>query len=387
VVGEPPTEWQPILPPVQQDSGAMSEDATTLVTDETMKLVLQRVAQRSRRGEAVPSVILPSQKSEFPKVLCLDQNHWIYLAQAHFGKGGGQQHRSALDAIRAATERRRLVVPVLSSNAFEVTKPNNAGARLRLATFMVELSGNFSAVNGLPIKWVEMRNAVLSLFGGVGRPIPIREGLIQWGMTAAITGRNELASIPNAGVGELINQVTREPELSAPALAQYLDRETVANFRKSDVEVVGVLENARLANLDKPPAARKHWEVHNFLSNARIQSILSSILTELRVDASRFGAWLSVPANLDLFAEHLPGIDVMASLMMLHDRNLQHRTDPNDTLDLQFLEVGIPYANIVVTEREWAAIANSGGVARKYGTVVLGALATLPEVLAEAGCL
>ncbi len=73
---------------------------------------------------------------------------------------------------------------------------------------------------------------------------------------------------------------------------------------------------------------------------------------------------------------------------MLHrDRNQEHRTHRNDGKDFAFLKVAIPYANIVVTERSWAHVANSSGLAAKYGTVVTADASELPRLLREMGCI
>jgi hypothetical protein len=82
-----------------------------------------------------------------------------------------------------------------------------------------------------------------------------------------------------------------------------------------------------------------------------------------------------------------PGIDVEATLMLHRDRNQEHRTHRNDGKDFAFLKVAIPYANIVVTERSWAHVANSSGLAAKYGTVVTADASELPRLLREMGCI
>lgn len=131
------------------------------VTDELLEILVGRVVERRARG-ALPEVrSLPADKTAFPKLLCLDQNQWIYLAQAHANLNGQRERLgAALDAIRTSTAAGRLVVPILGTNAVEAAEPMDGARRERLARFMVDLSHNHSAVHDVPVGMIELRNSI-----------------------------------------------------------------------------------------------------------------------------------------------------------------------------------------------------------------------------------
>src|ERR1700690_3595712 len=150
---------------------------------------VRRAAERREAGARLLPRRLPENKSQDPKLLCLDQNKWIDLGRAHYGKEGGAPFRAALETVRAAIAAGKLVVPVLGANLYEAAEPMDEGRRQRLARFMVDLSENHSLVNHQVVLRWELRRAVLGLF--LKRPAvrAIRPALMRFGMFAAATGR------------------------------------------------------------------------------------------------------------------------------------------------------------------------------------------------------
>jgi hypothetical protein len=108
----------------------------------TMHPIVRRVMERLARGEIAPRFVLPASKSAFPKLLCLDSNKWIDLGRAFYGRPGGEAFTRALEAVRRAVQSRRLLVPVCGANSDEATQSDDEERRMRLATFMVDLSSN-----------------------------------------------------------------------------------------------------------------------------------------------------------------------------------------------------------------------------------------------------
>src|SRR3954454_3095218 len=109
--------------------------------------------------------MLPASKDGFPKCLYLDQNKWIDLARAHYGRPDGLPFQEALRVVRAAVASGKLIVPFSVINATEAMVPRDAGRRERLARFMVDLSSNRTILPYLSICPWEVKNAVQQLFG------------------------------------------------------------------------------------------------------------------------------------------------------------------------------------------------------------------------------
>lgn len=129
--------------------------------------------------------MLPDSKSDFPKCLYLDQNKWIDLAKAHYGKPGGEQFLDALLAVRSAVRAGTLVVPFSAVNAVEAQKNGDPERRRRLARFMVDLANNFAILPYTTICPWELTNALRLLFSNLPT-IRIRPSIIRQGYGAAL---------------------------------------------------------------------------------------------------------------------------------------------------------------------------------------------------------
>ena len=359
------------------------------MSDELAKTVMLRVNDRLERGEAPPSLDLPASKEEFPKLLCLDTLHWIGLGQAHYGrdqKPPGSD--AALEAIRLAISKGRLVVPVVGSNFGEAAAaPMDDGQRIRLARFMVDLSRNFSCLNPVTIRGYESDKAIERHLRRTDTLPSIRTFLVRWGMHAVVAGRDLGIKHDNPGMEILVNQVQLEPEMSVTALVTLLDKPSIEAMRQREIAGLEVIDAVRKNDGHLSPDGRRPAEMLNVLM---APSYLANIVNALHVwgiPMSAFEELLTDPQRRVRFARDMPQLDIKSSLVFERDRNPQKKSEPNDFRDMEFLEQAIAYGNIVLTEKLWTSIANDSGLAKKHGTVVLKQLAQLPEVLASEGCL
>ena len=159
--------------------------------------------------------MLPKSKDEFPKCLCLDQNKWINLACAHYGRPEGKPFNEALTAARAAVEAGKLVIPFSWITAIETIAAADAGRRERLATFLIELSANHTILPESEVCPVEIKNAIAQLFGRATTTI-IRPLLIEEGFSHAL-GLDLKTMGPLAGGAAVLRHV-HSPEATAAFL-------------------------------------------------------------------------------------------------------------------------------------------------------------------------
>jgi hypothetical protein len=349
--------------------------------------LILRVSERLRRGEDPPYRPAPDAKTSFPKILCLDFNKWVDLARAHYDVKGGAEFRPALNAVRHAVDRGYLLVPIAGANAQEVMAPNDEGRRRRTAKFMVELSRNHSLVADTEVVIPEMRAACLRATGKSAPPILIRTRLVQWGMSAAIAGRVPLIRTGEAAMDRLLAQTMHEPEVSVEALVRTQSRERAADFREEDAETTRIVSEIRKVDATLAFEERQRRELANLLRDGALAAQLREVVAALGLNGDGFFERLFADDNWVRFASDVPGIDVMSTLMLHRDRNLDHATHVNDWRDLAFMRVAIPYANFIVAERSWGQIARSCGIAKKYGTQVIADAKELPALLEREGCL
>ncbi len=344
--------------------------------------IVERVTARLAAGEPPLTESLSDNKGAGPTLLCLDTNKWIDLPRAHHGRRDGARFADALKAIRAAVSAGRVVVPVAGSNAHEAMGHENVERRRRLAEFMVDLSRNHSLVNHLEIGVAEMRAGLVRMHGK--EPVDrIRPYILQRGMTAAVMGKKLLVKTGHADLDRLLEQAHAEPEISVAGLVHAVDRPTMADLKLADVEAHERIQRIRRNDAHMSIAERRAVEIPNLLRRGGAAEQLRSIFVELGLPPEPHIAWLLRLENVLRFADVVPWIDVMSTLMLNRDqRSQQHRGKPSDAADYSFLNVAIPYANIVVTERSWAHLAEVTGLAARYNTRVISDVAELPSLLA-----
>ncbi len=209
--------------------------------------------------------MLPESKGDFPKLLYLDQNKWIDLARAHYGRPDGEPFMDALKAVRAATESGRLIAPFSMVNAVEAMIPRDAGRRERLARFMADLSGGRTVLPFPTVFRWEIRNAVHGLFGRPS-PLPIRPLVVGAGLPHAI---GQSVGFPGLDADTLSAARAR---LGSPAMTARLligvgeGRGLIDLIRERDEAVVGICTRLRGgAGADRGPEAERMAESWSLL--------------------------------------------------------------------------------------------------------------------------
>jgi len=354
--------------------GLLSGLPDTPETRAVIMTVTERVLARMERGEGPPSRSIPRSKDAFPKVLCLDQNKWIDLARAHYGRKDGASFVDALAAVRAAVSRNTLMVPIMPSNLLEASEPTDQGRRERVAQFLVDLSGNHAFSKPNPVAELQVHRAIRALFLGQDvAPFP-REKLVAWGVDFALGFRM-------AG-NDFLVQVLSEPENSVLALVHAMSRESIAEGRRLDERAAAAARAAR-ANGDK--AGRLDEELTALFEGGSFSTMLYKLIDSLGIDRSLFARWLE--QNKQRFAAAIPDVDIELRLLLARDRNTDHPTHRNDLKDFIFLKLAIPYGNIVVTENAWTHLVRVEGMDQQYRTTVIADARELPDLLRQEGCL
>ncbi|HEX4340578.1 MAG TPA: hypothetical protein VH062_31940 [Polyangiaceae bacterium] len=346
--------------------------------------IMARASARVSDGVVTPGAALPAAKTDFPKVLCLDTNFWIGLAQAHHGRPEGLRFGPALAAIIDATSRGKLLVPVLPTPFLEVGEVADPGRRERLARFMVTLSGNCSMWGGDLVLRAELRRAVLTQYRQE-EPRTFRTRLVNGGMQAA-AGVSKRAVMPDPLSQRLYDEVLRDPELSAQMLHHGFDPALASEGRELDRAGVEVFTKIKRECAGMTVAEQTRSELWNLMERGNVEAVLAGVLSELTIDAVIFNTWLRQDDHFVTFFRAVPSQDCGMTLLAERDKNRDHAPDVNDTKDFAFLDTALPYANVVATEKSWAHLAKVSGLAAKYETKITSAPDELVELLAAEGC-
>jgi hypothetical protein len=329
--------------------------------------------------------MLPASKNDFPKCLYLDQNKWIDLARAHYGLEGGKPFGDALAAIRKAIASGRLVVPISAVHIMETVAPEDGGRRRRMAEFLVDLSGNRSVLPPFAIQSMECIHAVSRLVGRA--PIThVRPALVTEGMWHALGGELEVNGIPDEMRAE-INALIRDPKTTVDLLVDSADRQGVRTMRVADEASTEMQDEVRRrAHVELSTDQRRANEMFVALRDGDIGKRMLAALRLLQVPPSEF--WKRVDTQQQLLAliETIPTVHTLIELMVARDQDLCRKIHRNDTKDMMFMSVALPYANAIVAEKYWSHQATATGLAQKYSTTVETDAERIPELLNALGC-
>jgi hypothetical protein len=327
---------------------------------------------------------LPSRKPELPVRVYLDQNKWIDLACASNARPGSERFAPALTAVRAAAKNGSAIFPMSAVHVMETMAPEDEGRRRRTATFMVELSRNLSISPHTVLRPIEILHAIKRLYGlpiaNELRPFVVREGL-----AAALGCEIELHSAGEHR--EDLERIARSAEMSIELLVSAGDREAIREARRQDEAMVAELEARRLAARQAmSEEMKRRVEIAELFLRGVPGGEARSWLGTLGISEENFFSKMVSPEKWDALVEDIPTLNTWLTLMMERDHNPTERVHRNDTKDLGFLAVAIPYCNVVVTERAWASRVRRSGLAQKYETIVCTDVADLPDVLRDLGC-
>ncbi|HEY7425706.1 MAG TPA: hypothetical protein VH682_15865 [Gemmataceae bacterium] len=331
--------------------------------------------------------MLPDSKDGFPKCLYLDQNKWIDLSRAHYGRPDGEAFQPALKAVREAVQSGRLVAPMSIVNLLEATSHKKPEPRERLARFMVDLSGNLAILPFMAVYPWEINNAVRAAFSDL-LLLRIRAAIVVRGVHNALGKRMRIDGLPPEEEAKVIEELNG-PDMSVKLLlAEGNARNLHETARKGDEEIAQICERKRAAAAAAKlsPEQRLGCEVAELCSQGVGRQWFMKGLKEVGVSLEDCFAQLRAKNKEKEFFRGMPSINVFLSLIATRDQELTRPIDRNDYKDIMGLAVAMPYCNLVVSEKHWGHMAKRLKFDKQYDTILITDARELPEKLAAIGC-
>ncbi len=325
------------------------------------------IAERAATPEAFTSgrVQLSANKLDLPKLICLDTKDWIALARAHNGKAPDSVE--VLAFLRAASAAGEVAFPLTTTNISEVMSIGDAERRQRLASFMVELSGNRSLIDRDTIRETELYNAVATQFAR-RPPRPLRSHLMRWGVGSAMRVAGVSAVGLAADVNAFLNDILNHPRISERALGRLSSAECTKEGRAKDALWCTAAEQMRADTSALSLADRLSHEARFAVSYGATSLTLQKVAVLLGIEWLELEGWLQSHDNAAKLMLHVPSFDIEFRLRRSRDANPQHRLKKNDLKDLLFLSATMPYANAVLADKDWVGPASA--IAAQYDVKV-----------------
>lgn len=331
--------------------------------------------------------MLPESKDDFPKLLYLDQCHWINLARANYGHPMGHPIQDAFAAVRKAVDGGKLILPFSVAHDLDMMSDPYPDRRERLARFMVDLSRNRTLLPFWTVQSWEIKNALGQLFGQESR-IPIRSGIVGEGLANAF-GKQLRCAGPNPEVEAAVQQFAKSPSMTLKLLLAVGDNnELTRQYRADEAAFVAHLEQIRQRAVKSlTPEQQREIELSRFFCEGNSARMKMNGLQELGISVQGFMESFASVHDINRFVAGIPTLEASLDLVLASDRNLDRRIHQNDLRDLMWLSVALPYSNVIVSENYWGSMVRSLRLDQRYGTVLITDLRELPARLLNLGCL
>lgn len=259
-----------------------------------------------------------------------------------------------MTAVQKAVASGRLIIPFSIINALETAKEQNRGRRTRLAKFLVRLSrGNSIPPFTTTIGW-EMKNA-LGFVLGRGKPIHIRYSLIHQGIGHAFGKRlrveAETLDVEAAVMREALS--ARQTMRALRSLGD--DREIAERMKDVEENAVAMFERIRAwATSALTPIQQRGFMMAELLTKGEEGRAFKEALKVVQVTNAELQALFASPNDRDRFIERVPALDIPLTLGVARDQNADQRFKRNDIRDFAWLAAALAYANLIVSEKNWA---------------------------------
>jgi hypothetical protein len=319
------------------------------------------------------------------KVTYLDQNHWIKLSQAAYGRGDCPETAAVLKALRQARASGRACFPLSWGHYLETTKRRDTDQRLRLATIMLELSGGTTIASPDVIFRHEIEVALERCFPD--RVVPGPFELL--GRGAAHAAGDKSFDIPMKwppGADAMPAPLRAVVEGSLRAAAELTFLSGVSQVRDPlEWGPVTTLtaERQHKASLDQWRGAASRYspdelEREIYATNlSDIESLLQEALARHQISFAEF-AQLGEPRRR-AFLDDMPWQRAEIHLKRQWAKNAHLQPRDSDLIDWSLLSLAVSYCEIVVTEKQTANLFSRGFNTR---ATVITQLSQLPELVA-----
>lgn len=326
--------------------------------------------------------MLLHRKPNSPPMVYLDQNKWIDLARAYHGLPQGARFTPVLHKIQAAVQQNAARFPFSSIHVIETLKMGDADRRARLAQVMAEVSEGWTIAQPERVFADELKVAVPKAMHAA--PLLLSPTVFGRGIEFAF------GDTPHAQthLRLLDSPVAQEKLLALAALAavltntESLRRPGIDRYNAAMNSIAAEVEQIRNLVRQRPRDLQQRQFIARLIIDrlSHHQDELLAALAPTRIGVETFFTSLGRP-GFTQFLSDMPTTHVEMELRNQRFAQYQRPIDSHDLHDISFLSVAIPYCDIVVTERQWVALAQNRQLDQIYHTTLLHDLADLEKHL------
>lgn len=307
-------------------------------------------------------------QSASPRILFLDQNAWIALAQGSWDRAAYPRQHAALTVIAGALEAKRIIVPLSFTNIYETHKINDPIRRGHLARVQATISGGTVFRSR---RHIFERLLVRHLSGRLGHELADLPA--DWFLTPLFFEAASDYSPATFGF-EISERALEFIRLNPQAvLFDYLVAtdeniriEAVRRYSAGSADLIKAIEARRQL------AAGESFALRRRAYGARL--LIDEMDLILAAARQLNPAWTTIgdlgPSLVKSVVNEIPIMNVERELVIrLEDQ--KRPIDENDLRDMLSFSVALPLADVFVAEKPFVGLARQAGLGEKYETTLL----------------
>ena len=339
-----------------------------------------------------------------PKIVYLDLNHWITLAQVVSGRRDGKEDKELLRFCLDSVEGKSAVYPISLSIYTEIHKQKDHQRRRNLRRVIEGLSQYLAVTNRAIVATHEIEALLNQKVGPNPTPINTMDYL-DWGVYRAMGMDGDIKVKSESG--EDVTVAVRQSFADGPEAFDRIISEARLKLNRQvldgplpeeefDLRRQGYNPEAILEHYEREASAEAEWarlldnnsrwrrgRLRDLVSAREVAFQINSILKrgcdERGIDSLE-SLFPSVDDARNAF-DSMPSFDASVTLKTSIHKNGKHHWSNNDVHDVHALATTLPYCDIVVTDRAMASQAVQSKLTERLNTVVLSHLSELPQYL------
>jgi hypothetical protein len=313
------------------------------------------------------------------KIIYLDQNKWIDIARAFYGRDDGKKYQPVLEKIQEKVNSGDIIVPISAVHIIETARNEDKERRERLANFIADLSKSYGILPYISVRQQEVENAILIKLGQEPKR-NIKEIAINRGV-AHMLGMELPKNVFSADYEKFLIKVNQLEKFVAKMMIDFISREVVNELRQEDIDGIADYEKSRqLKNEELSKEMRLRVAIMEMAYDILFPIIIAQ-LKKMGIAPKPFADSFKVIEDWKRFFFSMPTMDIWINLHVLRDSDKGKAVHRNDTNDMSFLSIAVPYCDIVVTEKYWAHHLTSNGYDKKYNTQIITDLTELTDLI------
>ena len=282
--------------------------------------------------------------------------------------------------VIAAADSGNVIFPLSIIHLDETVRRREQKSRQRLAEFMVRVSKGWAILPASRIIEAEVEDACLKQLGFKGYDLQswaVRKGLSHMlGAKLQLVARKPL----HPDLERKLLVAADSPEALLLAMKQGFGDTVASMLRRA--AAAEKLEQIRLLESQIKDNRMRHKATIAQYLLSQIGPRLFTFLSSMNIDPNVIlQSAFTNEEHIIRFFRSMPTSYCNAELVFRRDMLKERKIAPNDLHDIMSLSIGIPYSDVVVTEKMWHSIIVQAKLDRLRPTRILGSVQQLPSVL------